>query len=145
MCLCVCACASVCACACACVCVPVCMCIYHQDLCAYIRRSNLPDICFSCPEGIEVSCVCVFVISTHPQGLTPPFHMHTDLGDRSTHTQTHYEHTHTTHTHTTHTHHTHTHHTHTTHTHHTHTHHTHTHTHKHKRINPSFPYAHRSW
>ena len=52
----------------------------------------------------------------HKQGLTPPFHMHTDLGDRFTHTHTHHTYTHT-HTHTPHIHtHMHTH-THTTHTH----------------------------
>ena len=57
------------ACVCACVYVKICL---HME-----RRGNLLDICLSCLEVIEVSCVsvCVFVISTHTHTHT---HTHKD-------------------------------------------------------------------
>ena len=40
------------------VCVLVLVCMYITKICVHMeRRSNLLDICFSCPEVIEVSCV----------------------------------------------------------------------------------------
>ena len=42
-------------CACACVCV---LCVHITKICVHMeRRGNLLDICFSCLEVIEVSCV----------------------------------------------------------------------------------------
>ena len=98
-----------CVCACVCVivivCVLMCMCVHHQDLCAYGKEGQFARYMSRSYRSLMCVNVCVFVISTHIQGLTPPFHMHTDLGVRSIHTHIH-THTHTyTHIHT----HTHTH------------------------------------
>ena len=60
--MCVLVCVLVCACAFVCVLVLcVCMCVYHQDLCAYGKEGLICNICFSCPEVIEVSCVQMYV------------------------------------------------------------------------------------
>ena len=50
--MCACACVSACACVCVCVCITK-ICVHME------RRGNLLDICFSCLEVIEVSCVCL--------------------------------------------------------------------------------------
>ena len=51
----VCACVCVLVLMCVLVCVCLCVCAYITKICVHMeRRSNLPDICFSCPEGIEV-------------------------------------------------------------------------------------------
>ena len=40
------------------VCVCLCVCVHITKICVHMeRRGNLLDICFSCPEVIEVSCV----------------------------------------------------------------------------------------
>ena len=48
-------CACVCASACVCACVYVC--ISPRSVCIWKEGVNLLDICFSCSEVIEVSCV----------------------------------------------------------------------------------------
>ena len=66
-------CVSLCECAC------VCACVYITKICVHMeRRVNLLDICFSCPEVIEVSCVylniCVFPVHVRTQTrIKPPF------------------------------------------------------------------------
>ena len=46
-----------CLCVCACVCACVYVCISSRSVCIWKGGVNLLDMCFSCPEVIEVSCV----------------------------------------------------------------------------------------